>query len=275
MDSTVSRSHKLLVIVPAYQEEASIAHVVGAVIAAHAGNAARQLPAADVLVIDDGSCDQTAAQAQAAGAIVLRLPFNLGIGGAVQAGFQFAAHYGYGFTGRVDGDGQHNPADLHTLLMPVLQGRADVAIGTRFASRSLLNASQAPAPTAAPPAPHHWVPVSRRLGIRIFAWLVALLTGQAVTDPTSGLQVANRRAIEFLARFYPQDYPEIEARILLHRAGLRVVELPVVMAPRRGGVSSINHWRGAYYMVKVTLAVLIAAVKQIPTLTPHRPENPP
>ena len=241
---------RLLVIVPAFNEEASIAHVVQAVLTTHADNHARHLPVAAVLVIDDGSTDRTADVAQAAGAMVLRLPYNLGIGGAVQAGFKFAARYGYAYAGRVDGDGQHNPADLHTLLQPIVSGQADVAIGSRFQGG---------------PASYR-VPTSRRLGIRLFAALVSRLTRRRVTDPTSGLQAANRRAIEFLARAYPQDYPEIEARILLHRAGLTTIELPAVMAPRRGGVSSINHWRGVYYMVKVLLAVLITAVKKIPSL---------
>ena len=242
---------RLLVIVPAYNEEASIAHVVQGVLTTHADNRARRLPAASVLVIDDGSSDRTADVAQAAGAMVLRLPYNLGIGGAVQAGFKFAALYGYAFAGRVDGDGQHDPVDLHALLAPIVAGQADVVIGSRFQN----------GPTS------YRVPTSRRLGIRLFAALVSRLTHCRVTDPTSGLQAANRRAIEFLARCYPQDYPEIEARILLHRAGLTTIELPAVMAPRRGGVSSINHWRGAYYMVKVLLAVLITAVKKSPSLS--------
>lgn len=243
-------NNSLLVIVPAFNEEANIAQVVRGIRAVLRGAEGWPLAATEVLVIDDGSNDGTADVAQAAGALVLRLPYNLGIGGAVQAGFKFACRRGYAFAGRMDGDGQHDPADLARLLQAVLVGQADVAIGSRFHGG---------------PASYR-VPLARRLGIRLFAGLVSLLTRRRVTDPTSGLQAVNRRAIEFLARAYPQDYPEIEARILLHRAGLTAIELPAVMAPRRGGVSSINHWRGAYYMVKVLLAVLITAVKKIPTL---------
>ncbi len=229
-----------LVIIPALNEELTIAKVVEDV--------RRHLPSADVVVVDDGSRDNTAAASRQAGATVLRLSYNLGIGGAVQTGFKFAHHAGYEYVVRVDADGQHDPQDLPQLLERVRRQEADVVIGSRF---------------------NHAIPdrattFMRRLGSWSFARLVSFLTGQPASDTTSGLQCLNRRAIACLAGYYPQDYPEVEGRIVLHRAGLRVLEVPVVMRPRNGGRSSITPPRAVYYMVKVFLATLMAAIREAP-----------
>jgi hypothetical protein len=230
----------VLLIIPAYNEAECIASVVA--------EAHHALVGADILVIDDGSTDATGRRANEAGAIVLSHPFNLGIGGTVQTGFKFALQMGYDYVVRMDGDGQHDPAYLDALLSIVRSGQADVAVGSRF----LWGAG-----------PRHLAPL-RRLGIRLFAKEVSWLTHHPATDTTSGMAALNRRATALLAGCMPQDYPEVESRILLHCAGLRVQEAPVRMRERLTGVSSIDSWRSLYYAVKVTVAVLLTAVKRRP-----------
>jgi glycosyltransferase involved in cell wall biosynthesis len=233
----------VLVIIPAYNEREAIRHVVRRVRMA--------LPSADVLVIDDGSTDDTALQARLAGACVLRHPFNLGIGGAVQSGLKFARRQRHDFVLRVDGDGQHEAEDLRLLLDTVQSGRADVAIGSRFLGGAEANMKISPL---------------RRIGITLFRAQVSWLTRQTVTDTTSGMLAMNRRAVEVLARYMPQDYPEVEGRIILYAGGLTTVEVPVRMHERIAGTSSIRKWRSAYYAVKVSVAVLLTAVKHHPEI---------
>ncbi len=235
----------VLVIIPAYNEAKNIGAVISDV-RQHAPCAAED--SADILVIDDGSTDVTATVARRSGAYVLSLPYNLGIGGAVQAGFKFAVKMGYSYVVRVDGDGQHSAAHIPRLLGMVQRDEADVVIGSRFCPGSI---------TYCPP-------LARKLGIRFFSLLASLITGQSVYDPTSGMQCLNKRALQVLAGQYPQDYPEVEARVLLHKARLRVVEVPARMRPRAAGNSSITNLRSIYYMLKVTLATLIAALRQEP-----------
>ncbi|HVW18010.1 MAG TPA: glycosyltransferase family 2 protein [Solirubrobacteraceae bacterium] len=232
-----------LAIVPAYNEEAAIAEVVHEL--------AREAPAFDVLVVDDGSTDATAELARAAGARVLRLPFNLGIGGAVQAGYQYALDGDYDVVVQVDGDGQHDPGCLPKLLERLEQdAELNMVVGSRFLAEDERGyRSSRP----------------RRLGIRLFAWFLSIVVGRPVTDPTSGLRMVDRRGIELFARDYPHDYPEVEAVLLLHQHRLRGTEVPVSMRERRGGVSSINAQRSVYYMVKVTLAVLVGLLRSRPT----------
>lgn len=227
-----------LVVIPAFNEERNIAEVVRAT--------RSHLPLADILVVDDGSHDNTAEEARRAGATVLRLPFNLGIGGAVQTGFKFAEHLGYEYVARLDADGQHNPQDLPRLLDLLHRQPIDVVVGTRFG-----HAASEPATSRL-----------RRYACWSFGLLVRLLTGQPTSDTTSGLQCLNRRATACLAEYYPQDYPEVEGRIVLHRAGLRVQEAPVTMRPRHAGRSSITPPRAVYYVFKVVLATLMATVRE-------------
>lgn len=231
-----------VVIIPAYNEEACVGDVVRRV---------RSRGYRDVVVIDDGSTDSTAAEAESAGAYVLSLPYNLGIGGAVQAGLKFAFQMGYQQVVRVDADGQHDIVEATRLLEAVRGGDVDVAIGSRFM----------------PGYQTYVPPPSRALGIRWFAWLVSRITRTRVYDTTSGMQALNRRALAILAKHYPQDYPEVEARVLLHKTRLRVTEVPVSMAPRAGGMSSITYLRAIYYVFKVSLATLIAAVRQVPRVS--------
>jgi len=226
-----------IAIVPGFDEEASIGIVIEEIRAFD--------PTFDVLVVDDGSRDATAAVAEAHGALVVRLPFNLGIGGAVQTGFRYAAQHGYDLAARMDGDGQHDPQELALILPPVLSGEADICVGSRFAGADGYRSSR-----------------SRRIGIRILARTVSLLTGQRLTDTTSGFQVLNRRAIELFAADYPHDYPEVEAAVMCHKHRVRLVEAPVLMRERVAGQSSITTLRSVYYMAKVMLAILVGMFRR-------------
>jgi glycosyltransferase involved in cell wall biosynthesis len=180
----------------------------------------------------------------AAGAAVVRLPFNLGIGAAVQTGFRYALEHGYDVAVRLDGDGQHDPSELPKLLEPLTKDQADVVTGSRFRSDDSDDSYRPP--------------LARRLGISWFARLVSLLSGQRVTDTTSGFQALNRRGIALFASEYPSDYPEVEATVLLLKHRLRLVEVPVRMREREHGSSSITFLRSLYYAIKVTLALLVA-----------------
>jgi glycosyltransferase involved in cell wall biosynthesis len=228
-------------IVPALNEEHTVPRVIDELRAFDAG--------LDVVVVDDGSTDRTAEVAAARGAKVLRLPFNLGIGGAVQAGFRFAFENGYDIAVRVDGDGQHDPAQLPRILEPVLRGEADIAVGSRFAGE---------------PGDGYRSSRSRRIGIRILAAVVSRIVGQRVTDTTSGFQVVNRNGIALFARDYPHDYPEVEATIMVFRHRLRLAEVPVTMRERGGGTSSITALRSIYYMAKVLLAIFVGLFRREP-----------
>ena len=237
VDAERLRALRRVAIVPAYNEEASIAGVVGELLAYD--------PGLRVVVVDDGSTDRTADLARAAGAKVISLPFNLGIGGAVQTGFRYAWEQGFDIAIRADGDGQHDPAELDAILRPVLADEADVAVGSRFIGGDGYRSSR-----------------SRRAGIRLLAWIVSALTRQRITDPTSGFQAANRRGIRLFAADYPHDYPEAEATVMVFKHRLRLREVPVAMRARESGRSSITTVRSVYYMVKVVLAIFVALFRR-------------
>jgi len=228
-----------IAIVPALNEEGSIARVIEEIRAYD--------PELRIVVVDDGSTDRTAEAARAADAMVLRLPFNLGIGGAVQTGLRYAHENGFEFAVRVDGDGQHDAAQLATVIEPVLRDEADIAVGSRYLGLG----GEGYRSTA-----------SRRLGIRILASTVSLLTRQRITDPTSGFQALNRKAIALFAADYPHDYPEVEGLVLLVRHRLRLREVPIEMRPRATGRSSIRTLSSAYYMVKVLLALFVGSFRR-------------
>jgi glycosyltransferase involved in cell wall biosynthesis len=234
-----SKMNRLLAVVPAYNEAGTVGEVVRSLY--------EYAPQFDVIVVDDGSTDDTGRRAQAAGATVLRLPFNLGIGGAVQTGFVYALENGYDYLAQVDGDGQHKPAELQKLLDAI--GRdpgLDMVCGSRFLS----------------PQTGYSAPVSRRTGIHLFAFVLSKILGQRVTDPTSGFRLYNRRAIALFARDYPNDYPEVEAVLMLYSNRLSMTEVQVEMQLRRAGRSSINMRRSFYYMVKVSLALLVGLLRR-------------
>jgi glycosyltransferase involved in cell wall biosynthesis len=229
----------VVVIIPAYNEEASLTRVIG--------NVCQVVPWADVVVINDGSSDRTATVAGAAGARVITLPFNLGIGAAMQTGFLFADEHGYNYAVQVDGDGQHDPREILDILQPVVAGQADVVAGSRYIEDR-----------------GYITPALRRFGIMLLATAISAITRRRVTDPTSGFRASNRKAIRFCARHYPSDYPEPESVVLFWQARLRMIETPVTMNPRFGGQSSITPFRSFYYMVKVFLAILIGLLREAP-----------
>jgi glycosyltransferase involved in cell wall biosynthesis len=235
---------KNLAIVPAFNEEASVATVVR--------DLQEFAPGFDVLVVDDGSTDLTSAAAREAGATVVRMPFNLGIGGTVQAGYQYALEHGYDHAIQVDGDGQHDAREVSKLL-EFLRSHPDVDMvtGSRF-----LECEDGQFVSTR----------SRRLGIRIFGGILSGITRQRVTDPTSGFRMCNRRGIELFARDYPHDYPEVEAVLMIHSHRLRSAEVPVRMRARTTGVSSINASRSLYYMIKVTLAIFVGLFRARPAV---------
>ena len=229
--------------VPALNEEDSVADVVSEL--------RREAPDFDVLVVDDGSDDATAERATAAGAAVLSHPFNLGIGGAVQSGYRYAYLHGYDVAVQVDGDGQHDPAQLSKLEQGLARSGADLVWGSRFLEDA-----------------GYSVPRLRRAGRVIFARVVSLITRRPITDPTSGFRIANRRGIELFARDYPHDYPEVEAILMAHSHDLEISEVAVTMRRRETGSSSINMVNAGYYMVRVLLAIFVGLFRRRPIPPP-------
>ncbi len=228
----------ILIIVPAYNEEESIPGVIR--------DLREQVPQAEILVVDDGSEDATTQVAGQMGAKVLELPFNLGIGGAVQTGYLYAQQHGHDIAVQFDGDGQHIASEVKKLIEPLASGRADLSIGSRFLTPGIYRA-----------------PVFRKLGIRIFSFVLSRILGMAVTDSTSGFRAANRKAIEFFSRSYPDDYPEVESLVLLHKMNMRFEEVAATMRERTGGRSSITPVRSIYYMIKVLMAIFIDLLKKV------------
>jgi glycosyltransferase involved in cell wall biosynthesis len=236
-----------IAIVPALNEEETVGRVIDEIRAFD--------PGFDIVVVDDGSVDRTAGVAADRGAFVLRLPFNLGIGGAMQTGYRFAFERGYDIAVQIDGDGQHDPQQLPAILAPVLAGEADLCVGSRFTGNSEFRSS-----------------FTRRLGIKIFAAVVSAVVRQKVTDTTSGFRAVNRRGIALFAADYPHDYPEVEATVMSVKHKLRLREVPVAMRARGGGASSITALRSVYYMTKVLLAIFVGLFRRyaVPLEEEHR-----
>jgi glycosyltransferase involved in cell wall biosynthesis len=230
---------RVAAIVPAYNEARNLPRLAEAL--------GKFAAACDVCLVDDGSTDGTADVARALGWTVLQLPMNLGIGGAVQAGYLWAHARGHDVAVQIDGDAQHDPAYLGALLAPIAAGQADLVVGSRFLEDGGFRST-----------------ALRRAGIRYLSWFLRLRCGARVSDPTSGFRAASRRAIELFARFYPSDYPEPEAIALARRAGLRIAEVPVRMNERPHGRSSITALRTIYYLVKVSLALVILPPRSAP-----------
>jgi glycosyltransferase involved in cell wall biosynthesis len=223
-----TRRLRCLAIIPAYNEEEAVAGVIA------------ELASLDIdaLVVDDGSADGTFEVARAAGARVVRLPFNLGIGAAVQTGYMAALAGGYDVAIQVDGDGQHPATEIPKLLVKLQESGADLVVGSRFVGSSEFRSSR-----------------TRRAGISLFARVISMILRVPMTDTTSGFRAAGPRAIRLFADLYPHDYPEVEAILIAARSGLTVVETPISMRERQGGRSSIRPIHSAYYMLKVMLAI--------------------
>lgn len=228
----VGEKRRVLVIIPAYNEAENIVQVVG--------HMKEEAPWCDYLIVNDGSTDDTLSICRDARFSYLDLPINMGIGGAVQAGYIYACKNGYDIAVQMDGDGQHDAVYLEKLLEPIEKDEADIVIGSRFLEKEGFQSS-----------------ASRRTGINILSFLILLTTGKRIKDVTSGYRAVNRRFIEIYSRDYPMDYPEPEAIVsaIMHLG--RVCEVPVQMRAREGGISSITFKRSIYYMIKVTLAILI------------------
>ena len=224
---------KKLIIIPAYNECDNLPHTIRDV--------REHAPDYDYVVIDDCSTDETLSLCKEQGFSVIHLPVNLGIGGAVQTGFLYAREQGYDIAVQIDGDGQHNARYLKEMERTMEECDADMVIGSRFIKKEGFQSS-----------------VARQMGIRYFTWLIRMLTGVRITDPTSGMRMVNRELIQMFAADYPKDYPEPECAVRALKRWKRVVELPVIMNARQMGVSSISPVNSVYYMVKVTLAVILA-----------------
>ena len=223
---------KILLIIPAYNEQDNITFTIG--------NIKRYRSDIDYIVINDCSTDHTREVLQENGAAYLDLPINLGIGGGVQTGYRYAMEHGYDIAVQFDGDGQHDARYLKDLIAPIESGQADVVIGSRFIEKEGFQSTGL-----------------RRLGINFLSGLIYILCGVRVRDVTSGMRAVNRKMIEQYAADYAQDYPEPEAILAAGLSGARVMEVPVQMRERQGGVSSIDPIRSVYYMIKVSLALIL------------------
>ncbi|MBP8626427.1 MAG: glycosyltransferase family 2 protein [Syntrophorhabdaceae bacterium] len=228
---------KIAVIIPAYNEEQSIGDVVASIRRLGTGY--------DAIVINDNSTDKTAEVARRAGALVIELPCNLGIGGAVQTGYKFARQRGYDACIQVDGDGQHPADQIPRLIQTLFYEGYDVVIGSRFVTDSKYEIS-----------------FMRLLGIRILSFFLKVTTGLDIKDTTSGFRAINRKVMEFFADEYPQDYPEPESLVFVHKKGYTVKEIPTRMNSRMYGKSSITPILSIYYMIKVMLAMFIDLFKK-------------
>lgn len=228
---------KKIVIIPAYNESESIKQTVEEI--------KRKAPEFDYVVVNDCSTDKTKEICENNGFNVINLPINLGIGGAVQTGYRYGYNKGYDVAVQVDGDGQHNPEFLVKMADYLERKKVDMVIGSRFIEKQGFQSSG-----------------TRRIGIKYFTFLIQLLTGKKITDPTSGLRMVNRDVMKIFAYDYPKDYPEPESVVAILRKKKEVEEMPVIMRERNGGVSSISLKKSVYYMIKVTLAILIEKIRK-------------
>ncbi len=225
------------IIIPAFNEEGRIGATIAGI---------RKSTDADIIVVSDGSADNTVNEARTAGALVIELPFNLGYGAALQTGFKYALKKKYEFAVQMDADGQHDPLSIEVLIQPILKSEVDIVIGSRFLSEESYRA-----------------PFVRRMGMYFFGFITSVLTGRKITDPTSGFQALNRKVMGFYAsRAYPVDYPDADVLIMLHRKGFRFKEVPVVMhnaakPSMHGGI--INP---LYYIFKMVLSILVTLMRK-------------
>ena len=228
---------KKIIIIPAYNESANIVKTINAI--------RRSAEDFDYVIINDCSTDETRDICEANQFNIINLPINLGIGGAVQTGYRYAYEEGYDIAVQVDGDGQHDPMFLSRMAEYIEINGSDMIIGSRFINKEGFQSSG-----------------TRRIGIKYFTILIQILTGNKITDPTSGLRMVNRSVMKMFAYDYPKDYPEPESVVTVLRKGKKVDEIPVIMKAREGGVSSISPRKSVYYMLKVSLAILIECIRK-------------
>lgn len=225
------------IIMPAYNEAGRISSTIAGI---------RKFSSADIVVVSDGSDDDTAGEAKAAGAVVIELPSNLGYGAALQTGFKYALDRGYEFAVQMDADGQHDPMSIKTLIEPVIADEVDVTIGSRFMCKG-----------------NYKAPFVRRIGMYFFGLIASLFTGRKITDPTSGFQALNKKVMEFYASdAYPVDYPDADVIIMLHRQGFRFKEVPVIMhnAAKRSMHGGIL--KPLYYIFKMMLSIFVTLLRK-------------
>lgn len=233
-----SQLMKVLVIIPALNEEKRIVSVIQQV--------RKEISLAQVLVVDDGSSDQTAKTAVACGAKVLSHPFNLGYGAALQTGYKYALKYGFDCVLQMDGDGQHDARDLQALLRELQKGEVDLVIGSRFLGGG-----------------EYRSPFLRRMGMLLFGLIASALNGQKISDPTSGFQALGRRTLELcVSDAFPGDYPDADVLVMLHRAGLRIREVPVLMHPNVRGQSMHSGLKPLYYIYKMFLSIALNLLRR-------------
>lgn len=232
-------SHPLLILVPAWNEEEALGLVLDEL-------ATLELPH-DVVVIDDGSTDATAEVARTHGATVLSLPLNLGVGGAMRAGYRWAVRQGYQYSVQLDADGQHRPCEVSAIMRPVLQGELDLCVGSRFGGAATYTVSG-----------------SRRFAMRVLSWVISILTKIKLDDTTSGFKAANLRAMRVFAQDFPMEYlgDTVEALIIGHKAGLRIGQVSVSMRPRQAGDASHDPWRSALFLARALSASLVASTRR-------------
>ena len=227
---------KRLIIIPAYNEGENIKKTIDNII--------ESAPNFDYIVINDCSTDNTAQICKENHFNYIDLPINLGIGGAVQTGYRYAYEKEYDMAVQVDGDGQHDAKFLDIMAETMEKEKADMIIGSRFIDKQGFQSSR-----------------TRRMGIFYFTWLIKLISHKTITDPTSGLRMIGKDVIKMFAYNYPKDYPEPETAVTILRSGKKIVEIPVIMRQRQGGISSINMKNSIYYMIKVSLAIVIESIR--------------
>jgi glycosyltransferase involved in cell wall biosynthesis len=238
---------RTLVFIPAWNEQASIDAVIADV--------REHLPGADILIVDDGSTDSTTERARAAGVLVATMPFNQGLGAALQTGYIWATREGYDFCAHLDADGQHPAAEVARLLAEVEADRADLVIGSRYAKQP------EPLPGVELEGEDYRATFTRRIGINVFRFFLTLATRQRFTDTTSGMRAANRRVMTLFSENYSPDFAEIESLQLAVREGLRVEEVPVRMLERTGGTSFLTPLRSAFFIFKGLVVILVGQFK--------------
>jgi len=229
--------NRILVIVPAYNEQSSIANIIKDI--------RERTKESDILVVNDSSTDKTAETLDALKVNHIDMAFNVGIGGAIQTGMRYAIKKGYDITVRVDGDGQHDPGDINKLVNHLLHGEADLVVGSRFMEKGGFKST-----------------FMRRIGISFLNFLCSGIRGPRINDITSGFHGYNRKAMLAIQELYPHDFPEPEIIVIMKKLGLRIKEIPVKMNPRTKGVSSIRGFKALFYIIKVTLAIIVVYLRR-------------